>query len=163
MPAFRRRPAAGDAQATRRRATPSEFWFWNGLPNDVRPVTGYLFGRGGESLAIGGTNGAPGRLVFGSLAGRTVIAPKTWNHVALVRDGSRVAVYLNGNTAPEITGEAAPDRSPDLFVGGRRDKEATFEGRIDEVAIYNRALSPQEIQRHYQLADAATGAVALNP
>ncbi len=34
----------------------AEFWFWNGLPNDVRPVTGYLFGRGGESLALGGTN-----------------------------------------------------------------------------------------------------------
>ena len=75
----------------------AEFWFWNGLPNDVRPVTGYLFGRGGESLALGGTNGTPGTLVFGALAGRTVIEPKTWNHVALVRDGSRVAVYLNGN------------------------------------------------------------------
>ena len=65
--------------------------------------------------------------------------------------------------APEITGEAAPDQSPELFVGGRSDQEATFEGRIDEVAIYNRALSPQEIRRHYQLADTATGTVALNP
>ena len=104
----------------------------------------------------------PGTLVFGSLAGRTVIAPRTWNHVALVRDGSRVAVYLNGNPAPEISGEAAPDKSPALFVGGRSDKEATFEGRIDEVAIYGHALSPQEIRRHYQLADTATGTVALN-
>jgi len=140
-----------------------EFWFWNGLPNDARPVTGYLFGRGGESLAIGGTNSMPGTLVFGSLAGRTVIVPKTWNHLALVRDGSRVAVYLNGNPAPEITGEAAPDKAPALFVGGRSDQEATFEGRIDEVAIYNRALLPQEIRRHYQLAATATGTVALNP
>lgn len=132
----------------------SEFWFWNGLPNDLRPVTGYLFGRGGESLALGGTSGAPGTLLFGSLAGRTVIEPKMWNHVALVRDGSHVAVYLNGNTAPEISGEAAPDKSPDIFLGGRSDKEATFAGRIDEVAIYARALAPQEICRHYQLAGA---------
>ncbi len=140
----------------------AEFWFWNGLPNDLRPVTGYLFGRGGEALALGGTNVAPGALVFGALAGRTVIAPKTWNHVALVRDGSRVAVYLNGNAEPEIAGEAAPDKSRDVFLGGRSDKEATFEGRVDEVAIYPRALSPQEIRRHYELAGAETGAVALH-
>ncbi len=101
--------------------------------------------------------------MFGALAGRTVIESKTWNHVALVRDGSRVAVYLNGNTAPEIAGEAAPDKSRDVFLGGRSDKEATFEGRIDEVAIYDRALSPQEIRRHYELAGAAAGAVALHP
>jgi hypothetical protein len=139
----------------------AEFWFWNGLPNEVRPVTGYLFGRGGESLALGGTNGAAGTLVFGALAGQTVIEPKTWNHVALVRERSRVAVYLNGNTTPEITGEAAPDKSRDVFLGGRSDKEATFEGRIDEVAIYNRVLSPQEISRHYELAGTVGGAVAL--
>ncbi|HOX57623.1 MAG TPA: hypothetical protein P5205_12845 [Candidatus Paceibacterota bacterium] len=140
-----------------------ELWFWNGLPNDLRPVTGHLFGRGGQSLALGGTNSTPGTLVFGPLSGRTVIKSKTWNHVALVRDGSRVAVYLNGNPAPEITGAAAPEKSPDIFLGGRGDKEATFEGRLDEVAIYNRALSPLEIQRHYQVANAPAGTVALNP
>ena len=99
--------------------------------------------------------------VFGSLAGRTVIAPKTWNHVALVRNGTRVTLYLNGNTVPELIGEAAPDPSQDLFVGGRSDKGATFEGRIDEVAIYNHALSPQDLQRHYQLAGADAGVVVL--
>jgi hypothetical protein len=140
----------------------AEFWFWNGLPNDVRPVTAYLFGRGGESLSLGGTNGTPGTLAFGALTGGSVIAPKTWNHVALVRDGSRVMVYLNGNPEPEIAGEATPDISREVFVGGRRDKEATFEGRVDEVAIYNRALSPQEVRRHYQLAGPPGGAVALH-
>ncbi|HOC57770.1 MAG TPA: hypothetical protein PKI20_19280 [Verrucomicrobiota bacterium] len=140
-----------------------EFWFWNGLPNDARPVTGYLFGRGAEALAISGTNGTPGILIYGPLAGRTVVAPKTWNHVALVRDGSRVAVHLNGNPTPEMAGEVVPDKSRDIFFGGRSDKEATLEGRIDEIALYKRALSPGEVCRHYQLADAATRAVALNP
>jgi len=140
----------------------AEFWFWNGLPNDARPVTGYLFGRGGEWLALGGTNGTPGCVIFGTLVGRTVIEPKTWNHVTLVRDGSSVAVYLNGEAEPEIVGNAEPEKSRDLFLGGRRDKEATFEGRIDEVAIYSRGLSPQEIRRHYELAGAVRGAVAMH-
>ncbi len=145
------------------RSYTAEFWFWNGLPNDARPVTGYLFGRGAEALALSGTNGTPGTLIYGPLAGRTVVTPTTWNHVALVRDGSRVTVYLNGNPTPELAGEVVPDKSRDIFFGGRSDKEATFEGKIDEVAIYKRALSPEEVHRHYQLADAATRAVALNP
>lgn len=130
----------------------AEFWFWNGMPNNVRPVTGHLFGRGNDCLAINGTNGLPGTLMVGPLTGRTAVRPRTWNHVALVRDGSRVAVYLNGNTTPEIAGEAAPVASPELFLGGRHDREATLEGRIDEVALYKRPLTPEEIQRHWQLA-----------
>ena len=140
-----------------------ELWFWNGLPNDLRPVTGCLFARGGESLAIGGANTAPGRLVFGTLVGRTAIAPKTWNHVALVRDGERVAAFLNGNPEPEISGEAAPDKSKSIFLGGRADQTALFEGKIDEVAVFNRALSVEEIRRHHQLAGVANAAVAMKP
>ena len=130
----------------------AEFWFWNGLPENLRPVTGYLFGRGNEWLALGGTNGAAGRLVFGAFAGRTPIALKTWNHVGLVRDGTRVMVYLNGSAKPEIAGEATPDRSREVFLGGCSERTATLEGRIDEVAIYGRALSAEEVGRHYQLA-----------
>src|SRR5262249_29212728 len=70
-------------------------WFWNGLPNDVRPVTGCLFSRGsdraagaaGDHLGLGGTDGhREGRLLFYNgdqlgnvLAGDTIIEPKTWN------------------------------------------------------------------------------------
>lgn len=129
-----------------------ELWFWNGLPNNLRPITGQLFARGGESLAIGGTGGAPGRLVFGTLTGRTTIAPRTWNHLALVRDGTRMAVYLNDNLEPEILGEATPDNSKNIFIGGGANREATFEGKIDEVAIYSRALSVETVRRHHQLA-----------
>ena len=132
----------------------------------MRPVTGYLFGRGArEYLALGGTATAPGKLVFAGaggapLVGSTAIALRTWNHVALVRDGQSVAVYLNGNPAPEITGRvesAARQDAEQIFLGGRADKEATFEGKLDEVAIYNRALSPEEIRRYYELAGIPAG------
>ena len=39
-----------------------------------------------------------------------------------------------------------------LFFGGRNDKAYGFEGRLDEAAIYNRALSAKEIAEHVAAA-----------
>jgi len=135
-----------------------ELWAWNGMPNDARPVTGYLFSRGaergemapGDHLGIGGTSVASGCLLFFNgnqanqvIAGKNALAPKTWNHVALVRDGEKVAIYLNGRAEPEAIGEATVTRTAGdpFFVGGRSDKFANFEGKIDEVAIYARRFT----------------------
>ncbi|MBX6312191.1 MAG: LamG domain-containing protein [Isosphaeraceae bacterium] len=143
-----------------------ELWFWNGLPPDARAVTGVLLSRDlpradgspGDHLAIGGTRAAAGRLLFSCgdpdappLPGRTEIAPRTWHHVALVRDGDAVALYLDGS--PEVSGRAAlhplPGRAPWL-IGGQRDGAANFEGKLDEVALYDRALTAAEIADHYR-------------
>ena len=89
------------------------------------------------------------------LAGKTEIKLKTWYHVVLVRDGSRLTVFLNGNPEPEIGGRAEVRPSsgqPQWFFGGRSDSFANFEGKIDEVAVYPRALSPAEAAAHYQAA-----------
>jgi hypothetical protein len=142
-----------------------EAWFWNGLPSDARPVAGYLFscttGDTGDVLGIGGTEGAAGKLFFAGskssdrLAGSTEIALRTWNHVALVRDGQRLRVYLNGKSQPEIAAEAVSGTepgSPQIFVGGRSDGSDSFEGKLAEVAVYDRALGVDEIVRHYAAA-----------
>jgi len=134
-----------------------ELWFWNGLPNDNRSVTGYLLSLGpdgnekcpGDHLGISGTaagKDAAGRLFFfngderrQSLSDGPVIAPKTWNHIRLVRRGEQVAAYLNGGAEPIFSGKASvtrPAGSRDVFVGGRSDNFANFEGRLAEVAIY---------------------------
>ncbi len=147
-----------------------EMWFYNVLPTDARPVTGYLFSRGaegadgapGDHLGIGGQDVAGGRLFFFNgnalnqvLSGRTEIPLRTWNHVVLVRNGKKVSVYLNGGTVPEISGEADtgfPSGTRQVFIGGRSDDFANFEGKIDEVAIYSRALSAEEAASHYKAA-----------
>jgi hypothetical protein len=83
------------------------------------------------------------------------LTPKTWNHVLLVRDGKRIAVYLNGNAAPEILGEMEkgyPDAAKQLFIGGRDDNFAIFQGRIADASVHDHALTPEEAVRHYQAA-----------
>ena len=75
------------------------------------------------------------------LVGKTKIAPKTWHHLALVREGRQVVVYLDGNPKPEISARQRRIRTVDsrsLSVGGRGDGLADFEGKIDEVALFDR-------------------------
>ncbi len=146
-----------------------ELWFWNGLPNAARPVTGYLVSRGipgaegaaGDHLGIGGTDKPElaGRLFFFTgnarnehLGGKTEIAPKTWHQVVLVRDGRDVRVYLDGALEIEGKTEALASDAATLFLGGRNDGFASFEGRIDEAAVYPRALTAEEAAAHFRAA-----------
>jgi hypothetical protein len=146
-----------------------ELWFWNGLPDELRPIAGYLVSRGAQGgdasadhLGIGGTQVAPRRLFVSTgnnanqtLAGKTEIVPRTWHHVALVRERGQVIVYLDGNRQPEIVGSAGVDAVKDgtfLFVGGRNDGVANFEGKIDEITLYDRALTADEFVAHHRAA-----------
>ena len=146
-----------------------ELWFWNGMPAGVRPVTGYLFSRGrdkadgatGDHLGIGGTHmpKARGKLIFFNgnaadevLVGKTELERHTWHHVVLVRQGGKVTVYLDGKATPEIAGQAKVvpgQRVGQIFIGGRNDNFANFEGKIDETAVYGRALTADEAAAHY--------------
>jgi hypothetical protein len=147
-----------------------ELWFWNGLPNDARAITGVLASLGGEraskssdaAFGLGGTQLAPGRLFFTGGAmddkinlGKSEITPRTWHHVALVRNGRRVTVYLDGNPKPEIdlSAEVGPVKVPGwISIGGRPDDDAAFEGKFDEIALYDRALTADEIVEHVRAA-----------
>ena len=142
-----------------------ELWFWNGLPSDARPVTGYLFSRaaGGDGsvradcLAIAGSGSQPGRLMLlagdqshDTLCGGPEIPLRVWHHVVLVRDGHQAIIYLNGKRVVEgATNTAARPDAPRLFIGGRHDKTETFEGKIAEVALYARPLSAAEVAGHF--------------
>lgn len=144
------------------------FWFLNRTPNHNRPVTAYLFSRGidamkeaeGDHLGIGGTYAAAGRLLVyngnrskGLLTGQTVLETDSWHHVAYVREGQRVRVYLNGNPQPEIDGtlpRSYPDHHPQFFFGGRNDNFSNLLGQLDHAALYNRILHPEEIAAQYR-------------
>lgn len=75
----------------------------------------------------------------------------TWTHVAGVYDpsGPVLRLYLNGVLAGELTEgvPAAQYTGPVTpVIGGRSGTAHLFDGRLDEVRVYNEALSQAQIQ-----------------
>ena len=107
----------------------------SGHGNHGRLETGYLFYLDGpqrDDLRAGDER-------EGVLTGGPPIEPKTWNHVRLVRQGDQVRVYLNFQQEPIISGRAGvtrPEGCSHVFLAGRSDNFANFEGRIADAAIY---------------------------
>jgi hypothetical protein len=138
-------------------------WLWNGMPNEGRDVSGWLFSRDrdqglgvyGDHLGIGGKSGHTGKLIFfhgddakNVTAGNTEIPRWQWQHAVLVRDGQNVRVYLNGQLEIETKAAANFPASLDqFFFGGRSDNDSNWEGRLDEIAFFDRALSAKEVAR----------------
>jgi hypothetical protein len=71
-----------------------------------------------------------------------------WQHVAATYDPDplEMRIYYNGNLAgKKLVGfDHSSDDTP-LCIGGKQQN--TFDGKIDEVAIYNRALTEEEIRK----------------
>jgi len=75
-----------------------------------------------------------------------IVVPNEWQHVAMSYEKSTglLRFYLNGRKVTEHSvGLISPQTSYPLAIGYRPDQEH-FAGRIDELAIYRRALSDAE-------------------
>ena len=74
--------------------------------------------------------------------------PRTlWSHLAATYDGATMRLYMNGAlvSSQARTGAIATSANP-LQIGGDSLYGQYFNGNIDEVRIYNRALTQAEIQ-----------------
>jgi hypothetical protein len=113
--------------------------------------------NGGEKNSYGmGVFGDGGNILMmlGETASRKNLeakpAPKEneWHHVVGTYDGNAMKIYLNGEVVAENSEKfnfQGTNDSP-LRVGGSKDRpQYTFNGSIDEVIIYKRALGEGEI------------------
>jgi hypothetical protein len=49
------------------------------------------------------------------------------------------------NGKPEISGKAGETSIEQMWLGGRSDGQFNWEGRLDEAAVFDRALTPAEV------------------
>ncbi len=96
----------------------------------------------------------------------TALPLNSWSHVAATYDGTTVRVWVNG---VETGSAAAPapivTSTGVLRFGGNGVWGEWFAGRLDEVRVYNRALSPAELQTTMTkpVSCAVTPALAVAP
>jgi PKD repeat protein len=80
------------------------------------------------------------------IAGPSAVPVNAWTHVALTYNGAILRLYLNGaQVASEARSGAIQTNSNQISIGGNMPYGEFFQGRIDEVRVYNRALDPAEI------------------
>jgi len=77
-----------------------------------------------------------------------------WTHLVATYDGSTLILYVNGTQVDSLNDTAGLPAGDAAWAIGRRhdnfDLAASYwNGSIDEVHIYNRALSETEIRRNY--------------
>ena len=76
-----------------------------------------------------------------------------WQHIAATYDGSQtpggMRIYVDGEERElegllDLVGNRLPRRYP-LRIGASGSSKPNFQGNIDDVRIYDRALSPEEV------------------
>jgi len=127
--------------------------------------TGWLFnvanGLGGVGMEV--RNG-PGGQVANARESSTSFILNTWYNFIGVRQGNSVALYIDGQLAATAT-SASPinvNNNVNLDIGalGIGDRQY-FNGAVDEVQLYNHALSGSEIEAIADVPEVSTWAAVI--
>lgn len=154
-----------------------ECWIDPGDTNVGRPVVEWYGNPGfGAQLWVSGVNGdgfSPGDL-YANIVDTSgtfhilqtppgILQPNTFQHVAVTYDKASgvCTIYWNGTVvSTAYLGSFTPQTTYNLYLGSRIGVKY-FNGLMDEVGIYNRALSASEVQGIY--ASLFTGKCPLQP
>ena len=121
-----------------------------GATNTVNAPDQYALTSSNTRWRFMAGNGTTYTEVFGPSGG---LVANTWYHLTGVIDAANLSLYIDGVSA--ATPVARPAGSPPVavstFIGAMMAGGNAWDGTIDEVRIYNRALSADEISRLYRL------------
>ena len=77
-----------------------------------------------------------------------------WHHVVYTKDGTNHVIYVDGAWDQSFTSNADISKSVPLFIGKRWTRSYSvfpLNGKIDDVRIYNRALTEDEVELLYAI------------
>lgn len=135
-------------------------------PPDSQPgLHGMLLELGGP-LITPSTIEHPGRIRFlhrappsndpetgTSIFSKSPYELRRWAYLVATKQGPDMRLYVNGRQVAEAEDDARLPEDLVLLIGqlDRHRGWRRFVGQLDELAVYDRALSDSEIRRHYEL------------
>ncbi|MDA1052009.1 MAG: LpqB family beta-propeller domain-containing protein [Planctomycetota bacterium] len=147
--------AVGGNGVTLRGSGPLTISLW--IRPDATGGNGYLISKYGWNIYLGGdlvprfeTRSAKNDAWI-TLAATQALPPAAWSQVAAVFDpaGDAVLLYVNGQLSsqqPRTDGELGATAGHPLHLGRYNHGTQFFRGRLDEIRIYNQALSANAIK-----------------
>jgi hypothetical protein len=138
-------------------------------------VSGGMDGGTGINFVISTNSGRSWSRVSEPNHGGAIITSMAFHHIAAVYDGTNARLYIDGSAwgKPVFCPGTISPMLPGSFVAigssdGRTACPAVidnqyFKGAIDEVSIYNRALSAEEIESIFQAGDSGKRFDAKKP
>ena len=109
-----------------------------------------LFRNGGNPYFIGSINNGTNNL-GGSGPQSTSVSLGEWNYLVFTWDGGVARFYVNGTQTSQVNWTYAAGNTSNNMAIGRSDEGSTyaFFGKIDDIRIYDRALSAAEVLSLY--------------
>jgi hypothetical protein len=99
---------------------------------------------GGGTVSVYFTQGAS---QWKGASAKTVVSDEQWHHVAGAYDLKNLRIYVDGVMEGENTYKGSPDPVPDpLTIGGFIGGVDPVGGILDEIGIFNKALSDNDIK-----------------
>lgn len=118
-------------------------------------LVGVVAKSGGPLVPAGGaTLDGTVRKTFGTRS----VPVNRWSYVAVTYDGTTLRLYVDGeqvSSGPSLSGTIQAPDNP-LWIGGNRPYGEHFDGVIDEVRVYDRALAQGEIAHDMAMPVAPT-------
>ncbi|MFA6365397.1 MAG: LamG-like jellyroll fold domain-containing protein [Candidatus Paceibacterota bacterium] len=111
------------------------------------PYNGWFLRRNANSSVVYFTlydNGT----ATASITGPTIVANQ-WTHYAATFDGTIARIYVNGVLSASDLSASIGSATTNFVISGNYGSTENWNGSIDEVRIYNRALSATEILNQY--------------
>ena len=97
---------------------------------------------------------AGGSQVEGSAAKDFDLHDNRWHHVYLTYDSASVTLYLDGDLKDSLSAGGLINSAPVLHIGSSAEEKDgaadTFKGRLDDIQVYNKALTADEIQLKHE-------------
>ena len=84
----------------------------------------------------------------GAFIGSTSFSPSTWYNIVTTNQSGTLTFYINGSVEGTLPA-TLPYLNPFVSLGAAQNGTELYNGQLDEIGVWNRALSPTEVSELY--------------